>query len=65
MWYTTRSRFLADYPTVIDPFPVLVAALQRGEALWPPTADGHFQARGQELLAELVNSVLSASSVRR
>ncbi len=43
---------------VIDPLDPLVSALERGEALWPPTPDGHFTARGQAILGGIVRDAL-------
>ena len=43
----------------VDPLPALTAAVVRGEAIFPPYIDGHFNARGYAVLAEVVGQALA------
>ena len=43
----------------VDPLPALSGAVVRGEAIFPPYIDGHFNARGYAVLAEAVNGALA------
>lgn len=43
---------------VLDPLPDLVAALAEDRPMWPPDSDGHFNAAGAALLAELLARAL-------
>ena len=44
---------------LLDPAPALVEALAADRPLWPPGPDGHFDAAGNELLAQVVAEALA------
>ena len=44
----------------LDLLPVLEDAISRGEAIFPPNADGHFTPAGYRVIAEAVAPALAA-----